>query len=191
MSYVSPNDLAEELGVSPKWVYRHGSQIPGRIKLPSGHIRFDLVAARAWMLSCARQGEGGGMARPRGSGQGSVRWHRNRWEARVRVDGKRLTKRFASKSEAYDWIAKSRLGQIASGDSCGGLTVKALVERFIADRERRHKAGTVRYYRDHLERPTTWAKIHQDARVSAVTRHHLQDWVDKRQREVSPSTVIA
>ena len=65
--------------------------------------------------------------------RGSIRWHQNRWEVRVQVDGRRLTKRVkASNTRAGRRVAEDALDVLVQSATVGdeGMTVAEVLARY-------------------------------------------------------------
>ncbi len=115
----------------------------------------------------------------------SIYKFRDKWRAQIFIDGIRYSKLFDTKREAEKWVGSAENTiQLDKGQN-KGYKVKDLFERYID--EVTYGKRAVKY---EIFRIKQFLSSFPNLKLNDVTKEHVNDWIVKREKQVSSATVI-
>jgi len=115
----------------------------------------------------------------------SIYKYRDKWRAQILIDGKRYSKLFDTKREAEKWVGSAE--NAIELDKRPGSTykVKDLFDRYmeeitVAKASKKHETLRINKF----------LETFPNVKLNDITKEHVNNWIIKREKQVSPGTVI-
>lgn len=120
----------------------------------------------------------------------SIYKNRDKWRCQITVNGKRKSKSFATKKEAFSWAAQAEreISILTKGENLDqNFTVKDLLERYMEEITANKASKDKEIIR--LKRFIREEAAFVNKKLSDIKKSDVDAWIDRRLKEVSEGTL--